>query len=42
MFRATIALFDDYYRRLDAQNAQGFNRDLECEVRELSKAHMYG
>lgn len=34
MFKATITLFDEYYRRLDAQNAQGFNRDLGCEVRE--------
>lgn len=34
MFKNVIALFDDYYRRLDAMNSPGFNRDLGCEVRE--------
>jgi hypothetical protein len=33
-FKATIALFDEYYRLADAKNVPDFNRDLGCEVRE--------
>lgn len=34
MFANTIALFDAYYRKVDAAHVAGFNRDLGCEVRE--------
>jgi hypothetical protein len=34
MFESTVALFDAYYRHLDAHAAEGFVRDLGSEVRE--------
>ena len=34
MFKHTIALFDRYYRHLDAQGIPQFNRDLGCEVKD--------
>lgn len=33
MFKGTIALFDEYYRKMEAEQP-GFNRDLAMEVRE--------
>jgi hypothetical protein len=34
MFETTVELFDRYYKKLDKENAPGFNRELGCEVRE--------
>jgi len=33
MFRESIALFDEYYRRMYSRMVEGFNRALGCEAR---------